>query len=252
MLLALSLGVSHVAAKTRAQLKIHITFDHRNAHDSTGKHNGVLQGDGGPLPTFTKGRVGPYALKFTTPAAAKSWYGQFVRFGPYDFGQAFTISLWVKPHKFHPFNAMIPLLTDSNGAKNFGIRLYLNTWNPKGTTDRTIHLELGNKGRYYGSVGTKPNAFDWGHWCMITVTANAKTHQVVIYVNGKPKGRGSTGKIVYPQSTPPWYLATFPADPWLHHVFLGLMDDVRIYSGALTAKQVQHLYTRSLKKKTQS
>ena len=245
----LAIGTAaHTLAAAPPELKIHLTFDHRNAHDSVGKHNGLLLGDGGPLPTFTKGKVGRYALKFTAPAHAKSWYGQFVKFHPYNFGQQFTISLWIKPQKFHPFSAMIPLLTDSNGANNFGIRLYLNTWNPKGTTDRTIHFELGNTGRYYASVGTRPNAFAWGHWCMITVTTNAKSHKVVIYVNGKPAGHGSTGKIIYPKTTPPWYLATFPADPWLNHVFLGLMDDVRIYSGALTARQVRHLYEKSLGK----
>jgi hypothetical protein len=249
MLLAIGGGFSRASAAVPAKLKIHLTFDHRNAHDSVGKHNGVLLGDNGPLPTFTKGKVGRYALKFSVGPHAKSWYGQYVEFRPYNFGQEFTISLWVKPQKFHPFSGMVPLLTDSNGATKYGLRLFLNTWNPTGATDRTIHVELGNRGQPYDSIGTHPGAFAWDHWCMITVTVDAQSHKVAIYVNGKRKATGGTGAIAYGKPLPRWYLATFPADPWKGRVFLGLMDDVRIYSGALTTRQVQHLYTRSLAKK---
>ncbi len=152
----------------------------------------------------------------------------------------FTLAAWVYPKVWYSYPAVINKATCTNWSCTTN-----GMWatNEAGFCCVMGSNVAGNPGGSCIRVCNKPSAGNWYH-----VVCTADGTYLKMYINGALKGSDLISKITYPRSanTAPIILGrrTIGGGPSLY----GFIDEVRIYSSALTAMQIKTLYYAGLNK----
>ncbi len=88
-----------------------------------------------------------------------------------------------------------------------------------------------------------------GKWSVVTVVLDKAANAATMYLNGAAIGTGRMSRSDVVHSTTDFYIGKDAADvkagPFLINTFVGLIDDITVYNGAMTAEQVAALVPAS-------
>jgi biopolymer transport protein ExbB len=122
----------------------------------------------------------------TDSIGAQIWRGihldgvdDFIDFKTADFGNAFTISMWVNANNAADVHALLANSASGNGVDGF--RLFVNT---VGSTDRRIVFETGNVNTNADHAQTAANAISFGVWTHVTAIVDRAAGSANLYING--------------------------------------------------------------------
>ncbi|MEO7097880.1 MAG: LamG-like jellyroll fold domain-containing protein [Luteolibacter sp.] len=211
---------SNVAVLTmKPSLVAHYTFDASSgssARDETGKNNGILQRGA----TWDQGKIAKAILldgkdgHVTLPVGIGTDLSDF------------TIAAWVR------IDSEKAWMRVSDFGDDRGNYMFLTPRGANGKARFAISTTYG----YNEQVIDAGDTFPKGEWAHLAVTLSGKTG--TLYLNGVAVGTNSAIDF------PPFQLgktdrnwlgrSQFPSDPF----FAGAIDDLRIYDGTLTAKQI--------------
>jgi len=154
--------------------------------------------------------------------------------GPFDFGDQFTICAWVYL-EFDLFNIQTIIGNAMGGSTVDGFKLFVNNWD---TANHRILIESAD-GTARLDAMTAEGVFEPGYWNHVAATLDRNAGLAKIYYNGKDVTQN--GAIVTGfQTTEPVAIGAMPGPSW--H-WTGLIDDVRIYEGLLTADEINDVMT---------
>jgi hypothetical protein len=201
-----------------------------NANDQTGGNNGTLQGGA----SFAPGQVGQ-AFQFD----GSTGYVTLGNPANLRLTSALTIEAWIYPRSAPTTSNMQAILAkwaqiaeDTPVSDSYGLWF---------RNDATAGLSL--FGAVHQSGGSEPHVLGGtiplNTWTHVAMTFDAATGQFVGYVNGQP---------VSTLTSPGAIIATSPnifigrEDSLLPRPFNGLIDEVEIYSRALSAAEIQGIF----------
>lgn len=181
-------------------------------------------------PTWCQGFLGG--------ALAFDGRNDFVSFPERDFGDQFTIAVWINPERVDRCLA-IASNDDSGVHKGWGVQI-----DPRRNGQPKINAITGNPDRRKeervwvipdGSAGIiAPD-----RWQHLAVAFDRAAEVASIWVDGKIVAHAAPIDGGF-KSGGPWRLGTFVLGR-IDHPFAGVMDDVRLYSRCLTSGEVQLL-----------
>lgn len=208
-----------------AALLAHYTFNNEEgavAKDSAGTYSGVLKGG----PVYVAGKVGGSALSF-------DGLDDYVDVNSLtlDNVNTVTISAWIQRRV--P-NAVITLgqTTDSSN------RLLWEVWQ-----DGNVYFEVANNAYADGHFAL--NDTGWHHLVMVyDGTQTGNTERLKAYVDGKEQALAYNGTIPYTLGGMNDNFAIGSDSVGGSFYTNGLIDDVRVYDKALTAKEAQDLFSQ--------
>nr|WP_238546426.1 LamG domain-containing protein [Paenibacillus sp. TCA20] len=141
---------------------------------------------------------------------------------------SYSVTMWVYADELPGVNTTTFFGALSN-ASWFSLK-------PAGPEGKSM-LWSNSKGAWYdGVTGAKLPLSEWTHLAF-TVAGD----QVNVYVNGEEKFAGSGFPDIFLDNTGTFSLAV----NWWDPPFKGMMDELRIYQGAISAEEVQELATTS-------
>lgn len=189
-------------------------------YDRSGQGNNGYVGDGVATSSMkTIGKLGQ-ALKFNGSTS------HIVGPSPSEPTGAVTIAAWVKLAAYSPWSSIVDRYWDDN---NDCLSLGLD-----GSTGSNLMFMWNNAAPYNNRV-VGDSALPLNEW--VYVAASSDGSNVTFYVNGVSDGTRAVGA---PCANGPLILgANFPGGD---EYFNGSMDDVRVYSRALSAAEVRQLY----------
>ncbi len=204
-----------------------------NAIDSTGTNNGVLQGD----VTFVPGEVGQaFSFDGTTanvevPASTSLNVGQ---------GGGLTIEAWIEPADL---SASRPIAEWNSGAGSepYGVHFWTSEQLPYGNGPGCLYADLIDAEggyHYFASPGSLLTTNAFQH---VALTYDQASGAAAIYLNGSVVAQTGVGSFT-PQTSSALYLGYRPAGPASGTRFVGAMDEVSLYSRALSAAEIQAIY----------
>ncbi len=165
--------------------------------------------------------------------------GDAVRLGDYglqlnktNIGENFTVSMWVKPDGTYLENQVLTMLGYHTDPENW----IAVSGNKSGTSQCKFWANGGNYGTWT-TLGTPTINADGWHQLVITGTEST----VTAYLDGVQVGSGASNHPLN-RAEGDIYLGVNNWD----NEFSGLMDDVEIYSEALTAAEISQIYAEDL------
>lgn len=191
-----------------------------NTPDSSG-HNltGKLHG----RPQRVPGRMGG-AILFRNPHE----YVELRHAPPLRLTGSMTITAWINSTSFPPDDAAIVSQLNSNAGYQ------LDTTIDKGP--RTISFKLSNScGELMARYGTTPLSI--GTWYHVAGVYDARAKTLDVYLNGKLDNGYLLGPVTSSQTSSRSKVFIGRRDTW-DFEFSGAVDDVRIYSAALTGAEI--------------
>lgn len=204
-------------------LQAYYTFDAGNADDSYGTYHGIL--NGGTFITDTpNGKGKALSLK------RKDFVN--IAYNPLEGRKSFSISMWLKDF------GTGTLFNTSDGYHSYGptisvteqMKLYYIPRQSSGSDCLTLSNSLSS----YQAVG----------WTMFTVVTDASTQTTIVYINGKRfdsiKHKSNTNSAGTNMTIGGSYYYFGKQDNWADPM---KVDNVRIYSVALSDEQVSQIYT---------
>ncbi|MCK4355308.1 prepilin-type N-terminal cleavage/methylation domain-containing protein [Candidatus Parcubacteria bacterium] len=138
-----------------------------------------------------------------------------------------TIEAWVNASTLNSHNGIISNMT----AWGTGFSLQM------GTTQNIVAMVSG----VYLKTSWTPTTGAWYH---VAATHDAATNLNILYVNGAEENR--TTRVVSYEANPKTYIGVFYTSPGIY--FNGTIDNVRIYSEALSTTQIQQHYAQGAAK----
>lgn len=144
----------------------------------------------------------------------------------HTYGDAGTVAFWYKPARFYNYNSVFDNSVDPNRWE---------MWLDSGAAVR-FRLAGGQGDISYGNLNSLHNGSNaWYHFAL-TWDRSAATNHVWFYVNGVARQSANITAWVVPGNTVYFggHSGNTPAE--------GVLDDVRVYSAALSATQVQSLH----------
>jgi hypothetical protein len=180
--------------------------------DSTGEHNGTLNGA-----TWTSGKTGN-GLQFAAGNTVKIENALDLGFPAHEF----SIGAWVRP----------------NSAGDFGVLAKYKTAETSGPAVYSLSGKLpsgrvaGADGNYSEVFGSRPIPANVWSYLMLTDTGSV----LRLYLNGQLI-RTESGVSLLGSSTGPLMLGTDGKG----HTFSGVLDNLSVYSGVLTEREVRAL-----------
>ena len=164
--------------------------------------------------------------------------GEAIRLGDYglqlnktQLGEDFTVSMWVKPEGTFAENQVLTLLGYHDPEQWLAV-----SGNRSGTSTCKFWAN-GGEYKTWTTLGTPVINADGWHQLVITGTEST----VAAYLDGVQVGSGTSNHPLA-QENGDIYLGVNKWD----NEFSGLMDDVEIYSRALTVSEISRLYTSDL------
>jgi hypothetical protein len=212
-----------------ANLAAYFKFD-GTVSDETGQHPGTLFGTTNYVPGVTG-----QALDFSLNPQGQPTYVELANPGTINFGEDFSISLWLK--------------TTAQNQQDFLSKNVTNDWAYPGkqfmTWNKELLADIHSSGDFYGNFGSEGVNVTDGHWHHVVLTYCATISPYWNwYVDGYPKSSYGSD-------------FTTGADTVAQHIrigkredtatgngiwFIGQMDEVQIYDQTLTAAQAQYLF----------
>jgi hypothetical protein len=194
------------------------------AVDSVGGMNGRIHGA-----TGTRGLIGG-GLEFKH---IKSSHGhQRIAFPSADFGDQFTIALWIRSTSPHGHSATLVGNGSGRDPAN-GFALNLHDSNNK-TASLSFYTGSGETMLRYK---TSQDAIVYGRWHHVVLTVDRKNGQAGIYVDGRQVPCDGQVNPSF-RTKASW---TFGADFASARGYHGLLDDFRIYNRVLSPAEIQNL-----------
>jgi prepilin-type N-terminal cleavage/methylation domain-containing protein len=212
-------------------------FDGQNANDSSGNNNnGTING---AVATTTvpsgNGAAGQYAMSF-------DGVDDYIDMGnidaPVEGKNDFTVSFWLKPNIINVGNYRAVMGTHKGSGYNLG-------WNI--TTNVSHGGDIGFiaddvAGSPWGIAYTVEANMLQDQWNCLTISRSGNIFQW--YKNGSAIGSGSSNGLTIGNGFYNLQLGNSGQERY----FKGLIDDVRIYSAALTASAIREQYLAGLDK----
>jgi len=200
-----------------------------SAADSSGNGNTGNTNHGSPPATWTPG-INNGALKFV---AANSDFVQVADAASLDLSGSFTLSAWVNFSSLPTSGNDAEIITKHlpTGWDNYKIFLS----NTAGVYAWKLEFTDITHASYNVSYTNTPSTGTWYH---VTGTWDGTT--LTLYVNGIPLATSTPGAVPNGASGAPLYLGTSSGGG---NLLDGTIDDVRVYSRALSAADIRTLYT---------
>lgn len=213
----------------------HWTFDGKNItsgriDDASGNAN---HGNTSGIATstfYTRGVIGQAGNfdgtnDYVAMANSASW----------DFGTSdFAISLWVKPTSFSGYNGLVSGSYHNGAACSNGWSLYTNT---TGVVRLSTNCAVSD-------LVTSVSAMTLNAWNHVLIVRNGTgSTGLNIYINGVAGSSPASGNVAINTAGSGIVLGRYYAATLSQHYFDGQMDDVRVYSRALSQAEITRLYT---------
>jgi len=217
------------ATMSHAALVSHWTFDESSgttATDSAGAFNGTLSGGA----TFVPGGISGNAISLAE--ISNSLVNMGTSFPGFTTGD-FSIMTWVKTTSTDPDTIVVG---KHEGGQFAGYFIGVNQNNVYGAP---------NKGWFYsassaGNGPTSTTTVNDGAWRQIVGVYTAGS-TALIYVDGAPLEDSKTANVMN-ANTAPFLIGGFSQSGNPTATYTGLVDDVQVYSHALTSSDVQFLF----------
>jgi hypothetical protein len=201
-----------------------------NANDLTGGNNGTLQGSA----SFASGQVGQ-AFNFD----GSSGYVSAGNTASLRLTQAITIEAWINPRSGPSGNNLTAIVTkwaqifsDTPDSDSYG--LWLGQSNGVVNLFSAIHQAGGLEPHVQGG------AIPLNAWTHVAMTFESASGQYVAYINGQPVASlTSPGAII----TTSRNVFIGREDSYLPRQFNGLIDEVAIFNRALSASEIQAIFS---------
>ncbi len=216
-------------------LMLHLPFD-GNYNDTSGNGNNASPGGS---PTFASGILGQ-AVSLSSSNASGSYNFVSVpdaaglQFGPTT---SFSVSFWIKtPYWLHD----LPIIGNAlNSTFEQGWVFALNGTANGGQIELSL-ASTANSGTYLHTFAASPIISD-GNWHNVVGVIDRAANQATVYVDGKSVGSYSIAGL---DTLYYGYPITIGQDPSGSYAYTGngAIDDVGIWSSALTATQAESVY----------
>ena len=145
-----------------------------------------------------------------------------------DLGAAFTIEAWIDPDTIQ--SNLLPIVAKLSPAGQPTYALFLDNG------DRISFLI--NDGQNSSTLYTNYGVVPIGAWTHIAATVDPSTHQMTLYLNGVQVAQQGYGSFNPPATGGAFYVAPPPSLAGATAAFEGGIDEVRLWTVALTAAQV--------------
>ena len=215
------LAGDNIPGQTPATFVAHYPFESDATGDAEGGHADTLVGS----PTFSGGRVGK-ALVLN----GSSQYVEVARAANLEPTTAMTMALWFDGSSLNPntnFGDTLISKGDSNGALGYGLVFYQDQ----------LRCFVGRSWAAGVGVLYAASHFQAGQWYHLACRADANGH--TLFVNGQPVASSSVAAQAVNASSYPLRLGVNSAALVGH--FAGSLDDVRLYTRALSDTDIQAL-----------
>jgi hypothetical protein len=198
------------------------------AGDSAGTNNGTLHGG----MSFAAGEVGQ-AFNFD----GSSGYVNIPASAGFDVGSngALTIEGWIKPAAL----AAAQAVAEWNSGGELGAHLWISQPPPFGGGVGSIYVNLVDTAGTFHPLTSAGGILITNGFQHVALTYDKVSGAACLYYNGGLVATQSLGGFT-PQTSLGLYLGTRPGDA--SSLYHGLMDEVSLYSRALTAAEIQAIY----------
>jgi uncharacterized repeat protein (TIGR01451 family) len=229
----LCLGRAALPAAAGGTLQLYLPFDETvgattfadaSGNASGNDRDGACSGDSCPT-AGVSGKVGT-ALYFD----GTNDYVEVPYNAAFNPNGSFTVAAWVKLDGGSSYRTV---LASRGGSPTRGYNLYV--------TDADVwQFWLNNGNSDWHMVGTEP--VDYDTWTHVAGLYDNDTQEIRVYVNGQPAGSKS-GVTFAPNTQYPLRVGAGTTEQSPAFFFPGSIDEVRVYSEALTQSQIQALLT---------
>ncbi len=200
-----------------------------NANDSVGTNNGILEGG----LTFAPGKVGR-AFSFDgitadvhVPASGSVDVGA---------GDGFTVEAWINPADV----AERPLVEWNSGS--FGVNFWLSAPLPAGGGPGSLWADVRDVNFQQHPVFSAGGLVVPNAWQHVALTYSKASGVADLYLNGNAVQQAAIG-LVRPMTRGDLWFGLRPYDAGVGMRFAGRMDEVSLYSRALSAAEIQAVYS---------
>jgi hypothetical protein len=201
-----------------------------NANDTLGANPGTLLGN----PTFAIGKVGQ-AFQFN----GSTGYVSLGNPASLRLTSAITLEAWINPSAGPSTGTLIAIVTKwGQDASNNGASDSYGMWLERaasGGIDLFVALHQTNNAEPHANGGSIP----LNTWTHVAMTFDSSTGALTLYVNGQAVGTVTSAGSILPTSR---NVFVGREDSYLPRAFSGLVDEVGIYSRALSPIEIQRIY----------
>ena len=201
-----------------------------NALDSAGTNNGVAQGG----LTYGTGEVGQGFVFNGTNAYVKIAANSNLNVGT---GAGFTIEAWINPSKV---SDQYPIV-EWNSGSGYGLQLWIGTPVPYGGGPGCLYANLETTGGGDNRISSAGDLIVSNQYQHVAVTYDKASGVATLYLNGNVVAQRTPGSLTA-QTTLDLYLGYRPAEGDVAHYWPGVLDEVSLYSRALTTNEVLAIY----------
>ena len=201
-----------------------------NALDSAGTNNGVAQGG----LTYGTGEVGQGFVFNGTNAYVKIAANSNLNVGT---GAGFTIEAWINPSKV---SDQYPIV-EWNSGSGYGLQLWIGTPVPYGGGPGCLYANLETTGGGDNRISSAGDLIVSNQYQHVAVTYDKASGVATLYLNGNVVAQRTPGSLTA-QTTLDLYLGYWPAEGDVAHYWPGVLDEVSLYSRALTTNEVLAIY----------
>ncbi len=200
-----------------------------NTIDSINSNNGVVNGG----ISYTDGEVG-HAFRFngtntyiSVPASPSLNVGT---------GNGLTIECWIKPDHLGPDGANGRPILEYDTDTQIGVQFWFEA-------GYTLFANIKDTNGVEHQIQSAPGTIQTNAFQHVAVTYNKTNGNCLLYINGVQAGSANFGSIT-PQTSYPVYLGLRAANgyPGTGSLYNGLMDEVSLYSRALTPNEIASIY----------
>ena len=209
------------------------------AYDSAGSSTGSFYGS-----TIISGRYG-YSRSFY--AGSLMSVNNSLVFG----SQSISVSLWIYPKDFVNSN-YASLYNYRNGLNTLGFNIQLNGTTDNGTIDCQLMVKNASGGTTQHFVTTTRQVAlnSWNHVVCTYDGSVGGTGKARVYINNQAPDVSTTTTVGLPLNIPSNPSIVVGKNIITNETFLGRMDDIRVYSYALSAADISTLYGQPLSPST--
>jgi hypothetical protein len=222
LLLAMVGALLPMPWRATATLVAYYNFD-GTVTDQTGQHPGTLFG----TTNYVPGVLGQ-ALNFSLNSQGQPTYVEVANPGTINFGEDFSISLWLK--------------TTSQGQQDFLSKNVTNAWAYPGkqlmTQGGQEWVDANDQGDWTGNFNVTDG--QWHH-VMVTYCATISPYWAW-YVDGNQANSYGCCDFVLGDDTAAQHIRIGYREDGSDLYYIGAMDELQIYDQTLTAAQAQYLY----------
>lgn len=178
------------------------------------------------------GSISRYVFDFNT--------GDRITFGSYNFGQAFTISVWLYPRSNNSINGILANVGANQAPLGFKIG-----WNNWLSNNKTMYFEGGN-GTSGGADATVEDTIVYDTWQYLTYIIDKDTRRILYLKNGVPVTTASySDNIIVANlgtNNSTFTIGSFTDGSYSMNAQLGYL---KVFNGVLTVGQIQTDYNNT-------